>query len=796
MSAPRVRSRRRAALSGARSSGTGFLPRCAPAPWRMLLSARSVTRAATPLYLLFLLALGPTFAQAQEFEFHPPASASDPAMAGAMRDLAERILPVYQENDLERYLANLSALQLTSGNYAAAYASQQSLRERRQHVYPNKLSGRELVSDIYVRARAIEAQDHVSFTQAFTQSFQDLALRLDNPDAFTLLKRLRTPVSVLQADLQKALDARRDKGTIALPEAIDLMRTYLAYDAYRSFAPLIDGVDTEDDRRRYVTEQRVPIALADGRTVLAAIVRPRTPAKPLPTLLELTLDENGPNYAKECAAHGYVGVVGRIRGSPAHPEQLAPYQHDGDDAHAVIDWITKQSWSDGRVGMYGGSYSSFLEWAAAKHMPPALQAIATSTPNVPGITAPLSGSIFRNSSFRFSYCATHDKPADQALCADEAPWRALDKKWYASGRPYRDLGRLFGQRNPVFQRWLNHPSYDRFWQKLIPYQQDFAHIDIPVLSITGYYADSEAGALYYFREHSRFNPHANHTVLIGPYDDGVMQHGALSNLHGFAVDAGAVIDLRELRYQWFDSVFKGAPKPDLLSGRVNYQVMGTNEWHHAASLDDLAKQPLRFYLDSAHYEDAHKLAAKEPAKSTFLRQTVSLTDRKDELSSAPAAIVSRELRTHDVVTFVSEPLAQPTEFSGLFAARLDFVVNKMDMDLNIALYELQTNGDYIALFAPVDELRASYVRDRVHRHLLGAGERQQLTVTSERFTSRRLQAGSRLVLVLGINKRPDREINYGTGDDVSVESLADEEAQVPLRIRWYGSSYIDIPLQH
>src|SRR5579863_1140053 len=195
MSAHQVRSRRRAAVSGSCSSGTGSLPRPTLAPWRALLAARCVQRVTTPLYLLLLLALGPAFAQAQEFEFHPPPSASDPAMAGAMRDLAERILPVYQEDDLERYLANLSALQLTSGNYAAAYASQQSLRERRQHVYPNKLSGRELVSDIYVRARSIEAQDHVSFGQVFTQSFQDLALRLDNPDAFTLLKRLRTPVS-------------------------------------------------------------------------------------------------------------------------------------------------------------------------------------------------------------------------------------------------------------------------------------------------------------------------------------------------------------------------------------------------------------------------------------------------------------------------------------------------------------------------------------------------------------------------------------------------------------------------
>jgi len=115
------------------------------------------------------------------------------------------------------------------------------------------------------------------------------------------------------------------------------------------------------------------------------------------------------------------------------------------------------------------------------------------------------------------------------------------------------------------------------------------------------------------------------------------------------------------------------------------------------------------------------------------------------------------------------------------------------MDLNVALYELLPSGEYLQLFNPADEFRASYARDRAHRHLLKAGERQQLTIKGERLTSRRLQPGSRVVMVLGVNKRPDREINYGTGDDVSVESISD--AQEPLKIRWYGSSYIDVPVQ-
>jgi putative CocE/NonD family hydrolase len=753
---------------------------------------KGIARIAGCGMLLAALAFAHSGAHSQEFEFHPPVSAADPATPAIMRDLAVRILPVYQENDTERYLENLSALQLTSGDYAAAYASQQSLRERRQNAYPDRLGGQEVVSDIYVRARAIEAQDRVSFAQAFTQSFQDVLLLLNNPDAYALFKRLRTPLSVLQLDLQKAFDEHRAKGTITLPEAVELIRTYLTFDAYRNFGPLINAFDIDDDHRRYMTAEDVPIAIAGGRTISAILVRPRSAVKPLPTLLQLALDPAAQNYAKECAAHGYVGVVAYFRSSADSSAGIVPYQDDGDAARAVIDWIAKQPWSDGRVGMYGSGYSSFVQWAAAKRLPPALKAIATSAAIAPGINAPSAGNIFRNSAYRFSYCSTHTEASDEKSCSDDAQWRALDATWYTSGKPYRDLGRVHGGHNPIFQRWLNHPSYDRFWQKLIPYREEFSHIDIPVLTIAGYYADGEIGSLYYFNQHYQYNAHANHTLLIGPFDDSVMQHGALPNLQGYQLDPAALVDLRELRFQWFDSVFKGGAKPDLLKSAVNYEVMGANEWRHAASIEGTANGSMRYYLDAAGEGDNHQLARHEAA-AAVLKQSIDLKDRSDASWTAPTALLSRDLKTHNAVTFVSEPLPHPIDVVGLFAARLDFTTNKMDMDLNIALYELLPTGGYLALFAPNYEIRASYARDRVHRHLLKAGERQQLTIRSERFTSRRLQAGSRIIMVLGINKRPDREINYGTGADVSEESVADGKA--PVKVRWYGSSYIDIPIR-
>jgi putative CocE/NonD family hydrolase len=748
-------------------------------------------RMANCLVLFFYVAISQSWAAVPYLEFHSPSSADDAAAAEAMRDLAARLVPVYEESDPDRYLANLSALQMVARNYAAADVSRQSLRDRRRRSNAGRPVGREVIYDMYAHARAMEQVNLVPFAEGFAKSFRDVVPRLNDQDAYAVAEWLGSSPAVFRFALQKSLDKQRAQDSIGQSEAVELIWAYLAFDAYRTFGPLVGSLDAEDDRRRYTVDNEVTIETADGASIAAVLVRPNSPSKPLATLLEFTI-YGSRNYAKECAAHGYVGVVAYARGTRGSTQQIVPYQHDGDDARAVINWIAKQPWSDGRVGMYGDGYSGFTLWAAAKHLPPALKAIATSAASAPGIDVPMEGNIFQNSAYRWSSYVTNTKASDENDYYDDALWHSLDQKWYISGRRYRDMGRLHGKPNPIFIRWLNHPSYDRYWQEMIPYREQFALINIPVLTTTGYYAGSELGALYYFTQHYRFNPHADHTLVIGPYDDAVMQRGPLATLQGYQVDAAALVDLHELRYQWFDHVLKGAATPSLLQNRINFEVMGANEWRHAPSLEAMAKGSLRFYLDATAPGGGRRLTQHKNSNAAFVQQRVNFVDRKDAAWMPSTDLINTSLATHNDVLFASEPLTKPTEFSGLFSGRLDFTVNKMDMDLNIILYERLAGGDYIRLFSPGYEFRASYARDRVHRHLLKAGERQELTFKSERMTSRQLQPGSRLVLVLGINKRPDREINYGTGNDVSEESIAD--GKIPLKIRWHNDSYIDIPV--
>jgi predicted acyl esterase len=230
----------------------------------------------------------------------------------------------------------------------------------------------------------------------------------------------------------------------------------------------------------------------------------------------------------------------------------------------------------------------------------------------------------------------------------------------------------------------------------------------------------------------------------------------------------------------------------LLKDKVNYEVMGANEWKHAPSLAAMGNQTLRFNLSAEKTGDTYRLSERKPADKAFVPQTVDLADRTDIDRIFPGGgIVDKELNHWNGTVFVSDPFGKPTELSGLFSGRLDFVANKKDLDFRLELYEQTPKGEYFALSYFM--ARVSHVQDRVHRQLLTPGRRQRLDFKSGRLTSRRFQPDSRLVVVLSVIREPGAQINYGTGKDVSDETIAD--AKEPLKVKWLADSFIDVPVR-
>ncbi len=243
-----------------------------------------------------------------------------------------------------------------------------------------------------------------------------------------------------------------------------------------------------------------------------------------------------------------------------------------------------------------GSYLGFSQWAAVKKLHPALKTIVPQVAVGIGIDYPAQNNIFMSYMLQWIQYVTNNKLTDEADFTNAAKWDSINTKWYKSGKAFRSLDSISGKPSKIFQRWLDHPGYDQYWQKMIPYKEDFSKINIPILTTTGYYDDDQIGALYYYKEHHQYNKNADHYVVIGPYNHGGAQSFGFTYVNGNPIDPVARISIDDLAFSWFDYILKGGKKPDLLKDRINFQVMNTNTWKHVSGLDKMHTSTLKFYL--------------------------------------------------------------------------------------------------------------------------------------------------------------------------------------------------------
>jgi putative CocE/NonD family hydrolase len=749
-----------------------------------------------PLLVICLCSLAaPAVAQS----INVPAEMTDEAsLSRVMPRFAKAVIGL-QEDGRPADSAVLFRAQLVAGLYGDALETLDKLRAPLIENPSPRVRARHWEYVLYARAVLRAAEAKGTFQDAYRETFRALIRPLDNRTAAVVINGLSFD-NLSQANQALAQDLGQIKGksALSLAESLKLIGDYNEREMYRAFGSTTADLVGEDDARRYTVQKDIAIATPDHGTICALLVRPAGQAR-LPALLQYTIYNDAGailREARRAASNDYAGVIGLTRGKGCSPDPIIPYEHDGADAAFLVDWIAAQPWSDGQVGMYGGSYSGFTPWAAAKHHPKALKAIMVGAPAAPGIDAPKEGNVFWNFIYPWPFYTTNNRTLDNAAYNDNARWTKLNNDWYSSGRPYRDLDKIDGTPNPFFDRWISHPAYDAYWQSLIPYKREFSQISIPVLETAGYYYGGPGAAVYYLSQHTRYRPDAQHYLLIGPYDHFMAQRGTanaegdVDTLAGYSLDAAAKIDLVELRFRWFDHVLKGGPKPAILADKINYEVTGANRWKHAPSLTAMANDSQRYYLSVDPSGHAHRLTA-APQAAGAMHQTIDFADRRDvDVQSPGGGVQDRVLDSTNGLVFISEPLAKATELSGLFSGHLDFIANKRDFDFQVALYELTAAKDYIQL-APYWS-RASYVKDLAHRNLLTPGKRHSLDFRSMRLMSRQVTAGSRLVAVLSILKEPEREINYGSGRQVIEESIAD--AKVPLRITWLAGSHLDLPV--
>jgi putative CocE/NonD family hydrolase len=225
------------------------------------------------------------------------------------------------------------------------------------------------------------------------------------------------------------------------------------------------------------------IEMRDGVRLAATLYLPSGP-EPWPALLEalpyrkddLTASYR-PEYHRFADEFGYLVCRLDVRGTGSSDgTTTGEYTSEElEDLSEVIGWLAGRPWSNGRVGMYGTSWSGFNALQTAMLRPPALGAIC---------------SIF----------ASDDRYADDVHYFGGA-LKQLDLTDYptvmAAANVLPPVPRVFGEGwreawehrletyRPWLLDWLEHQTYDAFW-KHGSLREDYASIEAPTMLVTGW----------------------------------------------------------------------------------------------------------------------------------------------------------------------------------------------------------------------------------------------------------------------------------------------------------------------
>lgn len=717
---------------------------------------------------------------AQEVAFKKVELSDSVALANQMQQLAV----LCDTQNLSKL--DVFKFQLIRGNYKEALVT------FKKRIKETPIDQRHYL-DIYMHY--VEAKLSKNFKGAFKKSYRKYVKKSDDIQVINLDKALiiRDPTDYYVSNFKNTYSNIKSE-KIAQATAIDLVKKYFLSTVFSSTRAIYFEEIKQDHKRRYAVNDSIVIPMKDGAEVSVVVVKRKGNSTTKKSAILVSSIYTGTNVASTtlAASKGYVGVIANTRGKRRSKSDIKPLEYENTDVYEVIDWISKQSWSNQKVAMVGGSYNGFTQWASMKHkVHPSLKTIVPMVAIAPGIDYPMENNVLHNYSYSWNFYVTNNKFLDFKASNDFNRWNTLKNTWYKTGVAFNKLDSLDGQVNKLWNTYMQHPSYDDFWKKMIPYKQEFAKIDIPILTITGYYDDSQRGAMYYFNEHHKYAKNPNHYLLVGPYDHWTAQTKPEESLRNYKLDKTALINIEEdIIYQWFDYILKGKEKPIILKDKVNFQVMDTDTWMHKSSLNAMTSDTLTFHLSATKVDDFYTLIS--DVNASEIEMTVDFKDRESITNTEyyPWPLEREQINLKDGLVFKSEALKEDVLINGSFFGNLEFSINKKDVDYSVIVYQLTPENKYFHLSYYIG--RASFAKDREKRVLLTPNEFTEISFNNSKLISKKLEKGSRIVVVVNVNKNNNAQINYGTGKDVNEENIKD--AVIPLQINFTGNSSISLPI--
>ena len=329
-------------------------------------------------------------------------------------------------------------------------------------------------------------------------------------------------------------------------------------------------------------DNRVAIPMRDGVILYADVYRPVGDGR-FPVLVSRTpySTERFP-AAYEAAVYfsrrGYVYVFQDVRGRHESDGRWEPFFDDEKDGYDTVEWAAKQRWSNGKVGMEGGSYLGQNQWRAAQAAPPSLVTIFPSVAS----TSIYHDWITLNGAWRLSFNFGWGPVRQESRIMQNpgphtvAGLHAIHYDEVQRHLPLDTMQQLVGRNARFYNDWLANPDYNDYWKPL-NVEEVFNKIAIPVHTFGGWFDIFSQGTLrgYVGMSHKGATEQArrgSHIVI------GAWGHGSTQKTGDIDFGPTAHVDESALKLRWYDSRLKGIDNGVDREPPVKLFLMGRNEW--------------------------------------------------------------------------------------------------------------------------------------------------------------------------------------------------------------------------
>ena len=258
------------------------------------------------------------------------------------------------------------------------------------------------------------------------------------------------------------------------------------------------------------TEKNLSAAVRDGTRLAVDVYRPDAPGA-FPALLSITmyskevedLQHLGPSIGRFnleysmveggdsdfWASRGYAHVVADVRGTGCSEGayQGILSEQEAQDAYDLVEWIARQDWCDGNVGMVGLSYLAINQFFTAAQRPPHLKAIYPHDAPADmyrdtfyhgGMPSMIPWFLQRAIAARHTVSVTKETTSEDDLRKRVDELLADEGTSFAKSPQVLATLRMPPETRPIVFDALLHPEDDEYWRKRSP-SEVMADIDVP-----------------------------------------------------------------------------------------------------------------------------------------------------------------------------------------------------------------------------------------------------------------------------------------------------------------------------